>query len=85
MSSLTEKDVSVACLQTSHLPQEKLVPVYPECWGQPLIGCNVNAMMQIISGVNLRIHSPGKSSAFVDIHICLPVFVFPHSGIGIRS
>ena len=27
------------------------VPVSPECWGQPLIGCNVNAMTQIISGV----------------------------------
>ena len=26
--------------------------------------------------MNLRIDSPGKSSAFVDIHICLPVFVF---------
>ena len=27
------------------------VPVSPECWGKPLIGCNVNAMTQIISGV----------------------------------
>ena len=27
------------------------VPVSPECWGQHLIGCNVNAITQIISGV----------------------------------
>ena len=27
------------------------VSVSPECWGKPLIGCNVNAMRQIISGV----------------------------------
>ena len=27
------------------------VPVSLECWGRPLIGCNVNAMTQIISGV----------------------------------
>ena len=32
--------------------------------------------------MNLRIDSPGKSSAFVDIHICLPVFVFgPRKGM----
>ena len=54
---------SIACVQTSPLPQEKTgeemsvnpddnrVPVSPECWGQPLIGCNVNAMTQIISSV----------------------------------
>ena len=29
--------------------------------------------------MNLRIDSPGKSSAFMDIHICLPVFVFRFS------
>ena len=27
------------------------VSVSAECWGKPLIGCNVNAMRQIISGV----------------------------------
>ena len=27
------------------------VSVSPECWGKALIGCNVNAMTQIISGV----------------------------------
>ena len=27
------------------------LPVSPECCGQPLIGCNVNVMTQIISGV----------------------------------
>ena len=27
------------------------LPVSPECWGQPLIGCNVNVMTQLISGV----------------------------------
>ena len=35
--------------------------------------------------MNLRIDSPGKSSAFVDIHICLPVFVFWLSRKGMRS
>ena len=30
---------------------ENRVPVSPKCWGQPLIGCNVNAMKQISSGV----------------------------------
>ena len=27
------------------------VSVSPECWGKALIGCNVNTMTQIISGV----------------------------------
>ena len=27
--------------------------VSSECWGQPLIGCNVNAMMQMIASVLL--------------------------------
>ena len=27
--------------------------VFPECWGRPLIGCNVNAMMQMIASVLL--------------------------------
>ena len=35
--------------------------------------------------MNLRIDFPGKSSAFVDIHICLLAFVFRLSGIGMRS
>ena len=35
--------------------------------------------------MNLRIDSPGKSSAFVDIHIRLPVFVFRLSRKGMRS
>ena len=33
------------------IADDNRVPVSPECWGQPLIGCNVNAMTQIISGV----------------------------------
>ena len=33
------------------IAEENRVPVSLECWGQPLIGCNVNAMTQIISGV----------------------------------
>ena len=33
------------------IADDDCVPVSPECWGQPLIGCNVNAMTQIISGV----------------------------------
>ena len=74
---------SLACVQTSPLPQKKnrekrrlwiaddnRVPVSPECWGQPLIGCNANAMTEIISGVSIgewnSIDSPGKNSAFVD-------------------
>ena len=35
--------------------------------------------------MNLRIDSPGKNSAFVDIHICLPLFVFRLSRKGMRS
>ena len=35
--------------------------------------------------MNLRIDSPRKNSAFVDIHICLPVFVFRLSRKGMRS
>ena len=57
----------IACVQTPPPPSLKKksgeemtvnrrtvvnrVPVSPECWGKPLIGCNVNAMTQIISGV----------------------------------
>ena len=33
------------------IADDNRVPVSPECWGQPLIGCNVNAMTHIISGV----------------------------------
>ena len=33
------------------IADDNRVPVSPECWGQPLIGCNVNAMKQISSGV----------------------------------
>ena len=33
------------------MADENRVPVSPECWGQPLIDCNVNAMTHIISGV----------------------------------
>ena len=33
------------------IADDNRVPVSRECWGQPLIGCNVNAMTQIISGV----------------------------------
>ena len=56
------------------------IPVSAECWGKPLIGCNVNAMTQIISSVNcywrinLRIDSPGKTSAFVDSLLHLNLF-----------
>ena len=35
--------------------------------------------------MNLRKDSQGKSSAFVDIHICLPVFVFRFSRKGLGS
>ena len=31
-------------------PKVIVFSVSSECWGQPLIGCNVNAMKQIISG-----------------------------------
>ena len=34
--------------------------------------------------MNEPLDSPGKSSAFVDIHICLPVFVFRLSRKGMR-
>ena len=33
------------------IADDNRVPVSPECLGQPLIGCNVNAMTQVISGV----------------------------------
>ena len=33
------------------IADDNRVPVSPECWGLPLIGCNVNAMTEIISGV----------------------------------
>ena len=85
---------SLACVQTSPLPQKKNrekrrlwiaddnhVPVSPECWGQPLIGCNANAMTEIISGVSIgewnSIDSPGKNSAFVDslLHLYLLTWI----------
>ena len=31
--------------------RDNCVPISQQCWGQPPIGCNVNAMTQIISGV----------------------------------
>ena len=33
------------------ISDDNRVPVSPECWGYPLIGCYVNAMTQIISAV----------------------------------
>ena len=53
----------IACVQTPpslrknrerrrlSIADDNRVPVSPECWRQPLIGCNVNALTQIISGV----------------------------------
>ena len=33
------------------MADDNRVPVSSECWGQPLIGCDVNAMTHIIAGV----------------------------------
>ena len=62
MNSLCQEPTAPACVQTPPLRKRRgerrlsiavvnRVRVSPQCRGKSLIGCNVNAMTQVISGV----------------------------------